>query len=85
MNLAKVIGIATSTIKHPSLKGWKLLVVQPIDINGRADGSPLLAIDDQGGRRGDTVILTSDGAAVREMVKNSSTPIRWAVMGIADE
>ena len=31
MNLALVIGHATATIKHPSFKGWKLIVVQPLE------------------------------------------------------
>ncbi|MCA9091665.1 MAG: EutN/CcmL family microcompartment protein, partial [Planctomycetaceae bacterium] len=38
MNLALVIGHATATIKHPTLKGWKLIVVQPLDARGKPDG-----------------------------------------------
>ena len=37
MQLGKVIGHATSTIKHPSMNGWKLLVVQTLDATGGAD------------------------------------------------
>jgi hypothetical protein len=29
-------------------------------------------------------MLTTDGAAVRELVKKENTPIRWAVIGIPD-
>ncbi len=84
MNLAKVLGHATSTIKHPSMNGWRLLVVQPIDIAGGPDGEPLLAIDDIGGGKGDTVLLTSDGHAVGDMLGRKDSPVRWAVMGLAD-
>ena len=41
MLLAMVEGSAVSTIKHPSLGGWKVLVVQPLDAAGKPDGDPL--------------------------------------------
>ena len=49
MQLALVVGNATSTRKHPSLQGWKLLVVQPLLADGRGhDGEPLVAVDNAG-------------------------------------
>jgi ethanolamine utilization protein EutN len=85
MNHARVIGHATATVKHPSLNGWRLLVVQPLDIQGQPDGEPLLAIDQSlGSGRGDEVMLTSDGKAVREMMGTDNTPVRWAVLGVLD-
>ncbi|MGH7126975.1 MAG: EutN/CcmL family microcompartment protein [Planctomycetaceae bacterium] len=85
MQLARVIGHTTSTVKHPTLKGWRMLIVQPLLVDGGADGEPLIAIDNLGARRGDRVMLTNDGASVREMVGFDNTPARWAVIGIADE
>ncbi len=84
MQLAKVVGRATATVKHETLTGWRLLLVQPLDAQGKADGDPQLAIDSLGSRRNDTVMLTTDGAAVRDLVKKDNTPIRWAVIGIPD-
>lgn len=84
MQLAKVVGRATATVKHETLAGWRLLLVQPLDAAGNTDGEPQLAIDNLGSRRGDTVMLTTDGAAVRQMVGKDNTPIRWAVIGLAD-
>jgi ethanolamine utilization protein EutN len=84
MQLGKVIGRATATVKHETLIGRRMLLVQPLDARGRADGDPQLAIDNLGSRQHDTVMLTTDGAAVREMVGKENTPIRWAVIGIAD-
>lgn len=84
MQLAKVVGRATATVKHETLAGWKLLLVQPLDAQGGADGDPQLAIDNLGSRKNDTVMLTTDGAAVRDLVGKDNTPIRWAVIGIAD-
>ncbi len=84
MQLAKVVGRATATVKHETLAGWRMLLVQPLDAAGRADGDPQLAIDNLGSRKTDVVMLTTDGAAVRDIVGKENTPIRWAVIGIAD-
>lgn len=85
MQLGEVIGTATATVKHPSLHGWKLLVVQLLTADGRgADGEPVLAIDQLGAGGGDRVILTSDGKGTREMMKSETTPVRWSVQGIVD-
>ncbi|QDT23736.1 EutN/CcmL family microcompartment protein [Gimesia chilikensis] len=85
MLTGRVIGRATATAKHPSLAGWRLLLVQTLDIDGNADGFPELVIDQLGCGKDDLVLLTSDGAAVREMVGADNTPIRWATMGVLDE
>ncbi len=84
MQLAQVVGHTTATVKHPSLNGWKLLVVQPLDAKQKADGNPLIAIDQLGCGLHSTVMITSDGASVREMVGTNQTPIRWAVLGLVD-
>ncbi|MFK7777361.1 MAG: EutN/CcmL family microcompartment protein [Gimesia sp.] len=84
MLTGRVIGRATATIKHPSLDGWRLLLVQTLDIQGNAEGFPELVIDELGCGKGDVVLITSDGAAVREMVGAKNTPIRWATMGVVD-
>ena len=74
----KVIGTATATVKHPSMGGWKLLVV-------RADAGPVLAIDTLGAGEGDRIVITSDGKFTAELVGTQATPIRWSVIGIVDE
>jgi ethanolamine utilization protein EutN len=84
MNLARVVGHAVSTVKHPSLQGFTLLVVQSLTADGRADGEPLLAIDTLGARADDLVILTNDGAGARELVHAKASPVRWMVLGVRD-
>lgn len=84
MQLAKVIGHATATVKHPDLQGWKLLLVQLLDATGGAQDDPLLVIDPLGCGRGDRVMISSDGKTVREMMSSERTPVRWAVIGLAD-
>jgi len=84
MQLGKVIGHATATIKHASLDSWRLLLVQPLDAVSQPDGDPLLVLDSLGARAGDTVVLTSDGKGARELVAAPNSPARWFVAGIAD-
>lgn len=85
MNSALVIGTATSTVKHASLHGWRLLVVQPLTTSGGDDGEPMLAVDELGARVGSQVIISSDGKAVQEAMKTKNTPVRWMVIAQPDE
>jgi ethanolamine utilization protein EutN len=80
-----VVGRATSTVKHDSLRGSKLLIVQPCLADGvTPDGDPVLAVDQIGAGHGDRVILTSDGRYSRELLRADATPVRWTVIGIQD-
>jgi ethanolamine utilization protein EutN len=83
---AKVIGSATATVRHPSLAGCKLLVVQPYQLDGKTpDGDPQLAVDRLGAGFGEMVVLSSDGKFVRQMLDSETTPVRWSIIGIEDE
>jgi len=84
MLLGIVEGTAVSTIKHPSMKGWRLLIVQPLDLAGQADGDPLLAVDGLGAGHGCTVLISNDGRGAREMVGDPKSPVRWTVIGMVD-
>jgi len=80
-----VEGNVVATIKHPSMLAWKVLIVQPLGADGRADGDPQLAIDSLGAGRGTKVVITNDGRAARELVGDNNSPVRWSVVGILDE
>lgn len=84
MQIAIVLGTTRATVKHESFHGQKLAVIQPVSEDGTADGSPLLAIDALGCRRGDRVMITSDGTYAREVTNHANTPARWSVLGILD-
>ena len=85
MQIALVHGSARATAKHESLDGQRLVVVQPLMRDERSsDGPPLLAIDDLGARKGDRVVLTSDGLHARKLTGTDKTPARWSVAGIVD-
>lgn len=85
MQVGRVIGTATATVKHRSMEGWKLLVVQPYTTDGvTPDGDPQLAVDALGAGKGERVILSSDGRGTRELLGDDTTPVRWSVIGIED-
>jgi ethanolamine utilization protein EutN len=85
MQIGKVVGHATSTVKHPTLNGWRLLIVQMLTPDDKPDGEPVLVIDSLGAGTGARVIATTDALLVRELVGAKNSPIRWSVMGITDE
>ena len=84
MRLAEIKGYVTSTVKHSSLGGWRLLIAQPVDDHGLADGAPQVVIDNLGAGLHQRVMITSDGSEARKMVGDERSPARWSVMGIVD-
>ena len=81
MLLARVQGHATSTVRHASFSGAKLILAQPLRSLTK---EPLLALDRLGASAGDLVIITSDGMAAREYLNDQTSPARWSVVGIVD-
>jgi ethanolamine utilization protein EutN len=80
-----VVGHATSTVKHPSMEGSKLLLVMALQADGRTvEGDPILVIDTLGAGQGETVMITSDGIGARELLHSETSPVRWSVLGIVD-
>ena len=85
MQLARIIGTATATVKHPSLEGARLLVVQPLLADRTSpDGDPQLAIDTGAAGLGDVVVITSDGRLLREILECEATPARWSTIALVD-
>ncbi len=84
MQLARVVGHATATVKHPSLNGWRLVVAQLLTADGEEDGEPILVIDTLGAGRDSQVIVSNDGAGARQLVGVKNSPVRWFVLGVCD-
>ena len=84
MQLGRVVGNVTATIKHPTFEKERMLVVQLENATGRPDGEPILAFDRLGAGRGDTVLVTNDGRELQEKL-GKTTPGRWSVIGLPDD
>jgi ethanolamine utilization protein EutN len=85
MQTGRVVGVATASLKHESMTGRKLLLVQPALADGRTpDGDPILAVDGVGAGPGEIVMISSDGRGARDMLQSDTTPVRWTIIGIRD-
>lgn len=85
MQLARVIGNATATIRHASLSGWKLTVLQPLDSRRQPDEFPVIALDQLGAGRGDLVFFTSDAKYAQQITGRRDVPVRFTVQGLVDD
>jgi microcompartment protein CcmK/EutM len=81
--LAKIVGTVVATRKDQRLVSAKLLVAQPIDPRGKAEGSCLVAVDTVDAGVGETVLIVS-GSSARMAFGLKDCPVDAAVVGIID-
>ena len=85
MLIARVIGDATATIKHPSHEGQKLLLVQPDQLDlSTPRGDAVIAVDAVDAGPGDLVLLAIEGYCAMTAVGRPDSPIDAAVIGVID-
>lgn len=84
MIIARVLGDVVATQKHPSHEGCKILLVQPLELDGTNRGAPVLALDSVDAGVGDRVLLVMDGWAAMTAVERPQSPIDMAVVGVID-
>jgi ethanolamine utilization protein EutN len=84
MLIARVIGEVVSTHKHPSHEGRKILVVQPLNLDGSNRGDAVLALDAVDAGVGDKVLLVTEGFSAMTSVDRPQSPIDMAVIGYID-
>jgi microcompartment protein CcmK/EutM len=75
MKICKVIGNVVSTEKDESLKNFKLLIVQPVDmIDFKPESSPFVAVDAVGAGAGEIVmVVTGSSSRLTAMTKDRPT------------
>jgi microcompartment protein CcmK/EutM len=84
MLLARVDGNAVSTICHPSLKGFRVLICQPLNEDGEEISEPILAVDALGAGLHQRVLVTTDGPGIRERINQAYSPIRYWTNAVVD-
>jgi ethanolamine utilization protein EutN len=85
MQIARVLGPLVATQKHPTLVGAKLLMVQPLTLDDRPRGTPLLTIDSVGAGAGEKVLIVIEGRAAGDALRRRGAPVDAAIVGIIDE
>lgn len=84
MLLGKVLGTIVSTQKNKNLKDYKLLIVQPIDLEGTFIGRDILAIDVVDAGVGDNVLVLQEGASAQQILKRTDVPVHSVVVAVVD-
>ena len=84
MLLCRVTGTIVATQKNASLNDKKILTVQPIDLDNKAIGRDLLAIDTVDAGLGDTVLVVQEGQAAAQLLKRKDAPVHSVIVAIVD-
>ena len=83
--IARVIGDAVATHKHPAHEGRKILIVQPLNLDLTDRGTAALALDAVDAGVGDLVLVTTEGfSAMTSVGRPAFSPIDMAVIGFID-
>jgi microcompartment protein CcmK/EutM len=83
MILARVVGSVVATRKDPRLEGKKLLLVKPVNPEGKEDANYLIAVDTVSAGFRELVILVS-GSSARMAEGCKDTPVDASIVGIVD-
>jgi ethanolamine utilization protein EutN len=84
MQIGRVIGTVVSTQKHRKLEGAKLLLVQPLALDGQPRGVAVLTIDSVGAGIGERVLVVIEGKAAGAALRRKAAPVDAAIIGIVD-
>jgi microcompartment protein CcmK/EutM len=86
MILGKVVGTIVTTISHPHYKNRRLLVVQPLTLEGEASApeDDFIALDNTQAGIGDTVLVNREGNGARQVLKNPDACVISVIVGIVD-
>jgi microcompartment protein CcmK/EutM len=84
MNIVRVDGNIVTTACHPSLRGFRTVICQPLDAEGRDDGAPVLAIDTLGAGLHQKAVLSTDGSQTRVLVRDAKSPLRNHLAALVD-
>jgi len=82
--IGRVIGNLVATQKNERLEGAKLLLVQPLALDGAAQGNAVLAIDGVDAGVGDRVLLVQEGKAAQMVLGRGVAAVDAAVIGVVD-
>ena len=84
MIIARVIGNVVASQKHASHEGKKILLLQPLDLEGGAQGDVIVALDSVDAGVGDRVLAVQEGFSAMTSVGHRDAPIDAAVIGVVD-
>lgn len=84
MILARVVGHVVASQKQSSHEGKKILLLQPLTLDGQIMGDRIVALDAVSAGVGDHVLAIQEGFSAMTAVGCTDSPIDAAVIGIVD-
>jgi len=85
MYLARIEGTLTTTVRHQTISGERLLIGRRLEADGTpSDTEPVVMLDQLGARHGSKVVVSTDGDKARKILGNT-TPLRLVVVGVVDD
>ena len=84
MLIGRVVGNLVATQKNEKLEGSKLLLVQPLDLQGTPRGNAVIAIDRSHAGVGDRVLLAQEGKAAQAVLDRGVAAVDAAIVGVID-
>lgn len=83
MLLGKVIGSVWATRKYDSIKGYKIMLIQPISSAEEELGDPIVALDTVGAGPGEIIFYITASEAVIPLDVDMA-PVDASIVGIVD-
>lgn len=83
MFIGRIAGTVVCTRKVDGLKGFKLLLVKKLDLEGRETGDFVVAVDVVSAGHGERVLVVS-GSSARQTSATDKKPVDAIVCGIID-
>ncbi len=84
MKIARVVGNVVSTVKDEKFYGHKLMLVEPLDLDGVPLDSRQIAFDCADAGPGDVVLVNADGGAARMFFGDDALIADWTICGVID-
>ena len=84
MFIAKIKGTVNSTKKNSCYDGFKILLVEILNLHGNGTGREFLAVDTVDAGIGDTVSLCMEGGAVSAVMQIPKASCDAAIVGVID-
>ena len=84
MKIARVTGTVGSTVKYEKYRGYKLLKVRHLTLEGELTGEELIALDAADAGIGDIVLVNNDGGAAQMVTGDKTLIASVTICGVVD-
>lgn len=84
MRIGRVVGNVVSTVNTPSHEGFRIMVVVPINMDGKRNGDTYLALDCSQAGIGDYVLTLMEGSSASQVMGRPRAAVNSVIVGVID-